>query len=75
VRRLLAAFAWCLALPQEPGAEMVGVIRRRENPGGGPGILLAVRVFLLRYKGNSLPGPGNARWIPVRRPNSCQESR
>src|SRR6185437_12391009 len=57
VRRLLAAFAWCLALPQEPGAEMAGVIRRRENPGGGARVLLAVRVFLSRYKGNSLPVP------------------
>ncbi len=51
----------CLALPQELGAERVGVIRRRENPGGGPGVLLAVWVFLSRYKGNLLPGPGNAR--------------
>jgi hypothetical protein len=39
----------CLALPQELGAERVGVIRRRENPGGGargsarrPGLLVAV---------------------------------
>jgi hypothetical protein len=55
----------CPALPPEPETEMVGVTRKRETRTARPGILLAVRVFFSRYRGNSVPVLGNARWIPV----------